>query len=286
MADRFIFSMESLTKRHADRVVLNEVTLGFFPGAKIGVLGRNGAGKSTLLRIMAGVDKEFEGTAILHKGFTAEYLSQEPQLNTDKDVLGNVMEAVEPTRKLLEDYDKVNAKFAEPMSDEEMQATIDEQAALQERIEATDAWNLERQIEIAMDAMRLPPGDSDVKMLSGGEKRRVALCKILLQRPDLLLLDEPTNHLDIESVAWLERFLAELSRCAVVAVSHDRYVPRQRRPVHAHPRNRSHASRVYPLQGKLRLLRWNRNRSGCESRNAASPRDKQEACPRTRLRFA
>jgi ATP-binding cassette ChvD family protein len=222
MADRFIFTMEHLTKKHADRVVLSDLTLSFLPGAKIGVLGKNGAGKSTLLRIMAGIDKEFDGTAYIHKGYTADYLSQEPQLDPTKDVLGNVMDAVAPVKKLLEDYDKINAKFAEPMSDEEMQKTIDEQAHLQEEIDRQDAWNLDRRIEIAMDAMRLPPPDASVDKLSGGEKRRVALCKILLERPDLLLLDEPTNHLDADSVLWLERHLAEYPG-TIVAVTHDRY---------------------------------------------------------------
>jgi ATPase subunit of ABC transporter with duplicated ATPase domains len=168
MADRFIFTMEHLTKKHADRVVLSDLTLSFLPGAKIGVLGKNGAGKSTLLRIMAGIDKEFDGTAYIHKGYTADYLSQEPQLDPTKDVLGNVMDAVAPVKKLLEDYDKINAKFAEPMSDEEMQKTIDEQAHLQEEIDRQDAWNLDRRIEIAMDAMRLPPPDASVDKHSGG----------------------------------------------------------------------------------------------------------------------
>ncbi|MBY0587855.1 energy-dependent translational throttle protein EttA [bacterium] len=222
MTDRFIFTMEHLIKRHADRVVLNDMTLSFLPGAKIGVLGKNGAGKSTLLRIMAGLDKEFEGTAFIHKGYTADYLSQEPQLDPTKDVLGNMMDAVAPVRKLLDDYDKINAKFAEPMSDEEMDKTIHEQARLQEEIDRQDAWNLDRRIEIAMDAMRLPPPDAGIEKLSGGEKRRVALCKILLERPDLLLLDEPTNHLDADSVLWLERHLAEYPG-TIVAVTHDRY---------------------------------------------------------------
>lgn len=222
MGDRFIFSMERMTKRFGDRVVLKDVTLAFYPGAKIGVLGRNGSGKSTLLRIMAGVDNEFEGSAQLHKGYTADYLPQEPRLDPSKDVLGNVMEAVAPIKRLLDDFDRVNAKFAEPMTDAEMEGAIAEQARLQEQIEATDAWNLDRRVEIAMDAMRLPPPDADVSKLSGGERRRVALCRILLRRPDLLLLDEPTNHLDAESVLWLERHLAEYPG-TIVAVTHDRY---------------------------------------------------------------
>jgi ATP-binding cassette ChvD family protein len=171
---------------------------------------------------MAGVDTEFEGSAQLLKGYTVDYLSQEPGLDPTKDVLANVMDAVAPTRKLLDDYDKVNARFAEPMSDEEMEKTIEEQARLQEEIDRIDAWNLDRRVEIAMDAMRLPPPDADVTKLSGGERRRVALCKILLRRPDLLLLDEPTNHLDADSVLWLERHLAEYPG-TIVAVTHDRY---------------------------------------------------------------
>jgi ATP-binding cassette ChvD family protein len=219
---RYIYTFEHMTKRHADRVVLNDVTLSFIPGAKIGVLGRNGAGKSTLLRIMSGMDTEVEGKAQLMKGYTVDYLSQEPRLDPKRSVFDNVMDAVAPIRQLLIDYDKVNAKFAEPMSDAEMDKTIAEQARLQEEIERKDAWNLERRVEIAMDAMRLPPADADVSKLSGGEKRRINLCQILLKRPDLLLLDEPTNHLDADSVLWLERHLAEYPG-TIVAVTHDRY---------------------------------------------------------------
>ncbi|HVX87472.1 MAG TPA: energy-dependent translational throttle protein EttA, partial [Gemmatimonadales bacterium] len=191
-------------------------------GAKIGVLGSNGAGKSSLLRIMAGVDKDFQGEARPADGIKIGYLAQEPQLDPAKDVRGNVEEAVAAQRKLLTDFEAISARFAEPMSDDEMTRLLEKQGALQERIDALGLWELDRKIDIAMDALRLPPGDADVTKLSGGERRRVALCRILLEQPDLLLLDEPTNHLDAESVQWLERHLAEFPG-TVVAVTHDRY---------------------------------------------------------------
>jgi ATP-binding cassette ChvD family protein len=222
MGKQYIYQIARLTKKHGPREVLKDIWLAFYPGAKIGVLGRNGAGKSTLLRIMAGIDREFDGAAELTDGYTAGYLPQEPQLNPAKDVWGNVEEAVEPTRAILRRFDEINARLGEDISPEEMEKLLAEQARVQDQIEAHNAWELDRQIEIAMDAMNLPPGDADVQTLSGGERRRVALCKILLQRPDLLLLDEPTNHLDAESVAWLERHLAEYPG-TVVAVTHDRY---------------------------------------------------------------
>ena len=204
------------------RVILDGIWLSFYPGAKIGVLGPNGAGKSSLLRIMAGVDQEFQGEAWAAAGTRIGYLPQEPQLDPTKDVKGNVEEAVKETRALLQRFEAIALKFAEPMSDDAMQKLLDEQAAVQERIEAANAWELDRTIEIAMDALRLPPADADVTMLSGGERRRVALCRVLLEQPDMLLLDEPTNHLDAESVAWLERHLAEFPG-TVVAITHDRY---------------------------------------------------------------
>ena len=222
MGKQYIYQIAELTKKHGQREVLKNIWLSFYPGAKIGVLGRNGSGKSTLLRIMAGIDREFEGQATLGGGYTAGYLSQEPQLNAKKNVWGNVEEAVEPTRKILQRYDEINARLGEDISPEEMEKLLGEQAKVQDLIEAHNAWELDRQVEIAMDAMNLPPGDADVSTLSGGERRRVALCKILLEQPDLLLLDEPTNHLDAESVAWLERHLAEYPG-TVVAVTHDRY---------------------------------------------------------------
>jgi len=222
MGKQYIYQIGALNKKFGQREILKDIWLSFYPGAKIGVLGRNGSGKSTLLKIMAGQDTEFEGEARLTDGFTVGYVPQEPRLNPDKDVYGNVEEAVAPIRKLLTDYDEVNNKLGEVSDPDEMEKLLEQQARIQDRIEATNAWELDRQIEIAMEAMNLPPGDSSVETLSGGERRRVALCKMLLEKPDLLLLDEPTNHLDAESVNWLERHLAEYAG-TVVAVTHDRY---------------------------------------------------------------
>jgi ATP-binding cassette ChvD family protein len=204
------------------REILRGIWLSFYPGAKIGVLGANGAGKSSLLRIMAGVDHDFQGEAWPHEGTRIGYLSQEPQLDASKNVKENVDLAVKPVRDLLKKFEDISNKFAEPMSDGEMTKLLDQQAKVQERIDASNAWDIDRKIEIAMDALRLPAPDADVSKLSGGERRRVALCRTLLEEPDMLLLDEPTNHLDAESVAWLERYLAEFPG-TVVAVTHDRY---------------------------------------------------------------
>lgn len=219
----FIFTMTDVTRVHPpDKVVLQSIHLAFYPGAKIGVLGANGSGKSSLLRIMAGVDQEFTGEAKPHPGIRVGYFEQEPELSGYETVMDAVASGVEHTRSLLREFEEVSAKFAEPMSDEEMAALMDRQAQLQDRIDAADAWNLDSMLEIAMDALRVPPADTSISVLSGGEKRRVALCKVLLSKPDLLLLDEPTNHLDAESVAWLERFLHDFTG-TVVAVTHDRY---------------------------------------------------------------
>lgn len=223
MSQKYIYQISSLTKKIGPREVLKDIWLAFYPGAKIGVLGRNGSGKSTLLRIMAGKDKDFDGEARLTEGFTVGLLEQEPHLNPAKDVQGNVEEAVAATRALLLEFEALGEKYADVADDPDaMEKLMNRQSALQDKIDAANAWELDRQIEIAMDAMNLPPGDADISKLSGGEKRRVALCKILLERPDLLLLDEPTNHLDAESVAWLERHLAEYTG-TIVAVTHDRY---------------------------------------------------------------
>jgi ATP-binding cassette ChvD family protein len=223
MAEQYIYVMKDLRKIYPpNREVLKGIWLSFFPGAKIGVLGLNGAGKSTLLKIMAGEVKEFGGEAWAAKGTKVGYLSQEPRLDASKNVLGNVEEGVAETRALLDRFDEINAKFGESMTDAEMEKLMAEQARVQDAIDHANAWEIDRTLEIAMDALRLPPPDADVNKLSGGERRRVALCRLLLQKPDLLLLDEPTNHLDAESVAWLERHLAEYEG-TVVAVTHDRY---------------------------------------------------------------
>jgi ATP-binding cassette ChvD family protein len=220
---QFIYTMKGLGKVHPpDARVLEDIWLSFLPGAKIGVLGLNGAGKSSLLKIMAGEDTSFLGEAFPADGISVGFLHQEPRLDQKKTVLGNVEEGVAEIKALLARYDDVNAKLGEDLSPEEMDKVLEEQSRIQDKIDATNAWDLDSQLEHAMDALRLPPPDADVSKLSGGERRRVALCRLLLQSPDLLLLDEPTNHLDAESVAWLERFLKEY-RGTVVAVTHDRY---------------------------------------------------------------
>jgi len=220
---QYIYVMNGLTKAFAGgRQVLKDIRLSFFPGAKIGVLGPNGSGKSTLLRIMAGLDSDFAGEAWAAEGVKVGLLPQEPALDAGKDAMGNVLDGVAEKKALLDRFEAVSARFAEPLEEVAMNALIAEQAELQEKIDAGNGWELERQVEIAMDALRCPPGGAAVATLSGGERRRVALCRLLLQHPDLLLLDEPTNHLDAESVAWLERFLSEYDG-TVVAVTHDRY---------------------------------------------------------------
>ena len=220
---QYIYTMQKVTKIvPPKRKILEDISLSFLPGAKIGVLGLNGSGKSSLLRILAGEDTDFLGEANPAKGVRVGFLPQEPKLNITKDVRGNVEEGVAGTLALLDAFNKISAAFSEPMTDATMAALLEKQAELQEKIDAVNAWELERQLEVAADALRLPPWDADVTTLSGGEKRRVALCRLLLSSPDMLLLDEPTNHLDAESVAWLERFLKEFTG-TVIAVTHDRY---------------------------------------------------------------
>ena len=222
-AHQYVYVMKGLTKIYpGGRKVLENIHLQFLPGAKIGVLGLNGAGKSTLLRIMAGVDTDVSGEAWAADGVKVGYLAQEPQLDGDKDVLGNVMEGVAETKALLDRFEEVSVRFGEELSDDEMNDLLAEQGELQEKIDAVDAWDIQRKVDVAMDALRCPPGESGVEKLSGGERRRVALCRLLLSQPDMLLLDEPTNHLDAESVAWLERFLQDYPG-TVVAITHDRY---------------------------------------------------------------
>ncbi|HET9065416.1 MAG TPA: energy-dependent translational throttle protein EttA [Gemmatimonadales bacterium] len=223
MAGEYIFTMRDLRKVvPPQREILKGIHLSFYPGAKIGVIGSNGSGKSSLLKIMAGVDTDFLGEAKPLAGTRIGYLPQEPVLDPTKDVRGNVEEALAPIRALLTEFEEISAKFAEPMSDDEMNALLEKQGAVQDRIDQANAWEIDHTLDMAMDALRLPPGDADVSTLSGGEKRRVALCRLLLAKPEMLLLDEPTNHLDAESVAWLERYLQEFTG-TVVAITHDRY---------------------------------------------------------------
>jgi ATP-binding cassette ChvD family protein len=219
---KIIYSMMGVSKYYNKQPVIKDISLSYFYGAKIGVLGLNGSGKSTLLRIMAGVDREFNGEAVLSDGYSVGYLEQEPQLDEDKNVRECVEEAVQETVDLLKEFEEINMKFAEPMDDDAMAALCERQAEVQGRLDDLDAWDLDSRLELAMDALRCPPSDTPVKVLSGGEKRRVALCRLLLQKPDILLLDEPTNHLDAETVGWLEQHLQRYQG-TVIAVTHDRY---------------------------------------------------------------
>ena len=219
---KIIYSMIKVSKNYNNRPVLKNISLSYFYGAKIGVLGLNGSGKSTLLRILAGIDSEFDGRTVLAPGYTIDYLEQEPLLDPEKTVKQIVEQGVDETLQLIAEFNNINEQFAEPMSDDEMQALIDKQADVQEKLDSLSAWDIDSRLEMAMDALRCPPSDSKCGDLSGGEKRRVALCRILLKKPDILLLDEPTNHLDAETVAWLERHLQDYSG-TVIAVTHDRY---------------------------------------------------------------
>ena len=219
---KIIYSMMRVSKFHGTKQVIKDISLSYFYGAKIGVLGLNGSGKSTLLRIMAGIDHEFNGEARLSEGYTIGFLEQEPQLDNDKTVREIVEEGVQETVDLLAEFNAINEKFCEPMSDDEMDKLLARQGTVQEKLDALDAWDLDARLEMAMDALRCPPGDTLVGVISGGERRRVALCRLLLKKPDILLLDEPTNHLDAETVAWLEHHLQRYAG-TVIAVTHDRY---------------------------------------------------------------
>jgi ATP-binding cassette ChvD family protein len=219
---KIIYSMINVSKSYNDQPILKNISLSYFYGAKIGVLGLNGSGKSSLLRILAGIDTEFNGETVISPGLTVDYLPQEPELDPEKTVKAIVEEGVQDTVDLLQEFNEINEKFAEPMTDDEMQSLIDRQGEVQDKLDTLDAWDLDSKLEMAMDALRCPPSDSTCKHLSGGEKRRVALCRILLKKPDILLLDEPTNHLDAESVAWLEHHLQQYEG-TVIAVTHDRY---------------------------------------------------------------
>ena len=222
MSYQYVYVMKGLTKSINGKEILKETWLSFLPGAKIGIIGHNGAGKSTIMKIMAGLDKEYEGEAFVADGVKIGYLPQEPQLDSSKNVFGNIMDGLAEKKALIDEFNEVSAKFAEEMTDDEMNDLLAKQADLQEKIDACDGWSIEREIEIAMNALRCPPKEADVTKISGGEKRRVALCKLLLEKPDMVLLDEPTNHLDAESVSWLENYVKDY-KGTVVAITHDRY---------------------------------------------------------------
>ena len=221
-SEKIIYSMMKVSKSYEKKTVIKDISLSYFYGAKIGVLGLNGSGKSSLLRIMAGVDKEYNGEASLSDGYTVGYLEQEPLVDSEKTVKAVVEEGLQEIVDIVKEYNEISEKFAKPMSDDEMNKLLERQGKLQEEIEKQNAWDIESRLEMAMDALRCPPGDTSIKVISGGEKRRVALCRLLLQKPDILLLDEPTNHLDAETVAWLELHLQEYAG-TVIAITHDRY---------------------------------------------------------------
>jgi energy-dependent translational throttle protein EttA len=220
--DKVIYSMVGVSKYYDKKAVLKDIYLGYFYGAKIGVLGLNGSGKSTLLRIIAGVDQDYQGETVISPGYSIGYLEQEPRLDESKTVRDIVEEGVQEVVDLLKEFEEINSRFAEPMSDDEMNKLLERQGAVQEKLDAMGGWDLDSRLEMAMDALRCPPGETSIKILSGGERRRVALCRLLLKQPDILLLDEPTNHLDAETVGWLEQHLQKYPG-TVIAVTHDRY---------------------------------------------------------------
>ena len=259
-ANKVIYSMIRVSKYYDKKPVLKDISLSYFYGAKIGVLGLNGSGKTSLLRILAGVDQNFNGETVLSEGYTVGYLEQEPLVDVDKTVRQVVEEGVQETVDLLKEFEEINAKFAEPMGDDEMNALIERQGEVQEKLDALDAWDLDSRLEMAMDALRCPPADTPVNVLSGGEHRRVALCRLLLQKPDILLLDEPTNHLDAESVAWLEQHLQQYAG-TVIAVTHDRYfLDNVAGWILELDRGRASPGRATTPPG------WSRNRSACAGR--------------------
>ncbi|MCP4368972.1 MAG: ATP-binding cassette domain-containing protein, partial [Deltaproteobacteria bacterium] len=221
-SEKIIYSMMKVSKSYEKKTVIKDISLSYFYGAKIGVLGLNGSGKSSLLKIMAGVDQEYNGTASLSPGYTVGYLEQEPLVDSDKTVKAVVEEGMQEIVDIVKEYNEISEKFGEPMSDDEMNKLLERQGELQEEIEKQNAWDIESRLEMAMDALRCPPGDTPINVISGGEKRRVALCRLLLQKPDILLLDEPTNHLDAETVAWLEQHLQQYAG-TIIAITHDRY---------------------------------------------------------------
>src|SRR2546430_496107 len=283
--NKVIYSMIGVSKFYDKKAVLKDIYLSYFYGAKIGVIGLNGSGKSSLLRILAGVDKEFNDEAVLSPSYTVGYLEQEPLIDDSRTVREVVEEAVQETVNLLKEFEQINAKFGEEMSDDEMNALLERQGQVQEKLDHQDAWDLDARLEMAMDALRCPPSDTPVRVLSGGERRRVALCRLLLQKPDILLLDEPTNHLDAESVAWLEHHLQSYPG-TIIAVTHDRYFST------TSPDGFWSLTVVQVFPGKAIIRRgWNKNRSVCVAKKSPRVKDRRRcsaswsgfACRRKRV---